>query len=185
MSIRKVLAVCTSVLIFFLASCTGGGEGVLRTGSPPSTAAGLRKSPYLIYNGKNTQMTVLWQTKVPGKSTLSWGTNTSYSTGAKGVSQLDSEGLFRHTITGLTPGQKYYYRFELSDRTATGSFVAAPAENGPTTLFLYGDTRTNPADHDRVAAGMVSSYLANPADAGNRATRWGLGSPRRDIAGLG
>ncbi len=163
MNIRKVLAVCTTVLIFFLASCAGGGGGSLGKGSPASTAAGLRKSPYLIYNGNNTQMTVLWQTKVPGTSTLSWGIDASYSNGTKNVSELGSEDLSRHTLTRLTPGEKYYYRVELSDRTVTGSFVAAPADNGPAALFLYGDTRTDPSEHDRVAAAMISSYSANPA----------------------
>ena len=54
------------------------------------------------------------------------------------MNERDSGYLFRPILTGLTPGLKYYYRVELSDRTATGSFVAAPAENGPAALFLYG-----------------------------------------------
>jgi hypothetical protein len=138
----------------------GGGA---QTGSTPSTAAGFRKSPYLIYKGDNTQMTVLWQSTVTGTSKISWGFDTSCSSGTESVSEMNSDHLFRHVLTGLKPGQKYYYRVTLSDRTATGSFVAAPPENGPTTLFLYGDSRTRSATHDRVAAEMVSSYLANPA----------------------
>jgi hypothetical protein len=108
-------------------------------------------------------MAVLWQTTVTGTSTISWGIDTSYSSGVQSVNELGSDHLFRHLLTGLTPGQKYYYRVELSDRTATGSFVAAPAENGAAALFLYGDTRTGPSEHDRVAAAMISSYSANPS----------------------
>lgn len=108
-------------------------------------------------------MTVLWQTTVGGTSNFSWSIDTSYSSGTESVTDLNSDHLFRHTLIGLTPGRKYYYRIELSDSTATGSFVAAPGENGPTTLFLLGDTRTDPAEHDRVAAEMVFSYLTNPA----------------------
>ncbi len=187
MNIRKLLAICATILLIYLPSCGGGsqtggtlptaGGGDSQTGSPPPTvgggdsqtgtpsptAAGFRKSPYLSYYDNNTQMTVLWQTRIAGTSTISWGIDTSYSSGIESVSELDSDHLFRHILTGLTPGQKYYYRVELSDRTAAGSFVAAPAENGAAALFLYGDTRTDPSQHDRIAASMVASYLANPS----------------------
>ncbi len=159
MNNRKFLAVCLAIFSIFLASCGSDSQ----TGNTPPTAAGFRKSPHLIYNGNNTQMTVLWQTTVNGTSKISWGPDTSFSSGTESVSEMSSDHLFRHILTGLNPGQRYYYRVELSDRTATGSFVAAPAENDRTTLFLYGDTRTDPAAHDRVAAEMVSTYLANPA----------------------
>ena len=44
--------------------------------------ATMRKGPYLIYPGNNTQMTVLWQTDVTVGSSIAWGTDTSYSTGS-------------------------------------------------------------------------------------------------------
>jgi len=159
MNFRKLPAILTTVLLIYLASCGGG----LQRASTPPTAAGFKKSPYLIYNDNNAQMIVLWQTTATGPSTISWGIDTSYSSGIESVSELGSDHLFRHILTGLTPGQKYYYRVGLSDRTATGSFVAAPTENGPAALFLYGDTRTDPSEHDRVSAAMISSYSANPA----------------------
>jgi predicted phosphodiesterase len=159
MNTRKLIAVCTTVLLICLASFGGGSP----TGSTPLQADEFRKSPYLIYNGNNTQMVVLWQTTVTETATISWGIDTSYRSGTESVNERSSDHIYRHILTGLTPGQKYYYRVELSNRNAAGSFVAAPVENGPATLFLYGDTRTNPVEHDRLAAEMISSYSANPA----------------------
>ncbi len=161
MNSTKYVAVCTAILFIFLVSCGGGGGS--QTVNAPPTAAGFIKSPYLIYSGNNTQMTVLWQTAVAGTSRISWGIDTSYGSGTESVNEMSSDHLFRRVLTGLTPGQRYYYRVELSDRTASGLFVASPAADAATTLFLYGDTRSDPAEHDRVAAEMVSSYLANPA----------------------
>jgi hypothetical protein len=156
---RRFLSICTTVIVLSIASC---GVGSPPDDNPP-TAAGFRKSPYLIFNGDNTQMTVLWQTTAGGTSKISWGLDTSFSSGTKSVSETSSGHIFRHTLTGLTPGQKYHYRVVLADETATGLFAAAPAENGPAALFLYGDSRTNTAVHDQVAAEMISSYSADPA----------------------
>jgi hypothetical protein len=159
MNKRRFLSICTTIIVIFLASCSSGSQ----PDNNPPTAAGFRKSPYLIFNGNNTQMTVLWQTTVGGTSEISWGLDTSFNGGTQSVSEIGPDHIFRHLLTGLTPGQKYHYRVVLSDTTATGLFVAAPAENDPTALFLYGDSRSNTAEHARVAAEMVSYYSVNPA----------------------
>jgi hypothetical protein len=152
-----------AVLLSALAACGPGGPGNGSDGGPPPTASEFRKAPYLIFRGNNTQMTVLWQTISAGTSRISWGTDTSYGSGSESVDERSADHLFRYDLPGLTPGRKYFYRVELADGTATGSFTAAPADGSPVSLFMYGDSRSNPAVHDMVAARMVAAYDADPA----------------------
>lgn len=106
---------------------------VLSAGCPLSAA--IRKGPYLIYPGDNTQMTVLWQLHSTMTCTLEWGLDTSYSAGSI---SLGGYGIDRrHTITALTPGTKYYYRLTAGTEQATGSFRSAPAGKTPGTSSLW------------------------------------------------
>jgi len=130
-----------------------------------STSACLKKGPYLLYPDDNTKMDVLWQLTDTGSCLIEWGLDTSYS----GESAITPEyGKHKHTITGLSPGTKYYYRVSSNatdqDYQHTGSFVAAPSAQAEHVKFLvYGDTRSYPDDHDTVAAGMISTYTVDPS----------------------
>lgn len=126
-----------------------------------STSACLIKGPYLIYPGDNTEMDVHWQLTDVDTSKIEWGLDTTYSGESITTSEYGSYHQHKHTITGLTPGTKYYYRVssnaEDQDHQRTGSFVTAPEEQAEQVKFLvYGDTRSFPEDHDTVAAGMLS-----------------------------
>ncbi|MCK5055324.1 MAG: metallophosphoesterase [Candidatus Aminicenantes bacterium] len=132
--------------------------------SAASLQASIEKGPYLIYPGDNTQMTVLWQVSGSETGTLEWGTNTTYSTGSVQTGEYGSDHQHKYTITGLTPGTKYYYRAYISGAWHTGSFLAAPAGTAQNLKFIaYGDTRSYPADHNTVCAQMVNTYTADPA----------------------
>ena len=123
----------------------------------------VKKGPYLIYPGDNTQMMVLWQLDTTQDCTLEWGTDTNYGNSATS-SEYSSDHQHRYTITSLTPGAKYYYRVEMYGSYLTGSFLAAPAADAQNVKFLaYGDTRTNPDIHDAVNAQMIATYTADPA----------------------
>ncbi len=159
---KKLIALVTVVLLAGVVACgPGGGSG--SNGGPPPTASEFRKAPYLIFRGDNTRMTVLWQTVSTGTSRISWGTDTSYGSGSESVGEQSAGHLFRYDVPGLTPGHKYFYKVELADGFATGSFTAAPPDTGAAALFMYGDSRSNPAVHDMVAARMVAAYGADPA----------------------
>jgi hypothetical protein len=120
----------------------------------PADAAVL-KGPYLIYDGlDNTQMTVLWQLDGNQQCTIRWGPTQSY--GSSDVTSAYGDNQYSYTISGLTPGAKYYYQV---DSVGSGSFYAAPANNATSVKFLaYGDTRTYPADQDAVCAEMINTY---------------------------
>ncbi|UCC22839.1 MAG: metallophosphoesterase family protein [Planctomycetota bacterium] len=126
-------------------------------------AAEMRKGPYLIYPGDNTAMTVLWQLYSSQTCTLEWGSDTSYELGDVNSSEYGDDHQHKFTISGLTPGEKYYYRVLVEGEEHSGSFVAAPAEDATSVKFLaYGDTRTYPEDHNKVAAEMVATFLDDP-----------------------
>lgn len=118
-----------------------------------------RKAPYLIYSGINTEMQVLWQLNSTDTCTIEWGTDTLYTTGSAQTYEYGSSHQHTHTIANLTPGSKYYYRVTVDDEIHTGSFRSAPDTDVSSIKFMaYGDTRTYPADHNQVAAGMLAAY---------------------------
>lgn len=160
MRLRKELAILAAILLVVGLAACGTGPG---SSGPPPTASEFQKAPYLIFRGDDARMTVLWQTKSSGTARISWGTDTSYGSGNESVGESSADHLFRYDIAGLTPGRRYDYRVELTDGTATGSFVAAPADDGPAALFMYGDSRSDPVVHDAVAARMIATYAADPS----------------------
>ena len=56
-------------------------------------------------------------------------------------------------VVGITAGENQYL----------GSFLTAPTEDATCVKFMaYGDTRSNPGDHDRVCSAMISTYTQDP-----------------------
>ena len=125
--------------------------------------AGILKRPYLIYEGTNTTMTVLWQddTSEP-TNVLSWGGNTSYSLGSVTVPEYGPGNQHKYEITGLQPSTRYYY--EVADAASgvvygTGSFITAPDDNATSIRFLgMGDSRSQPFALDNVMQAMRTFY---------------------------
>ncbi|MFH1681986.1 MAG: metallophosphoesterase [Candidatus Eisenbacteria bacterium] len=122
----------------------------------------VRKAPYLIYNGSNSGMQVLWQLIWTETCTIEWGEDESYSMGVAETHECGSAHQHSYTITGLTPGTVYLYRVVAGQDTCAGSFRAAPESDAEAVrFFVYGDTRTYPEDHDSVAAAMVDAYAVD------------------------
>jgi hypothetical protein len=145
-----------------------GGSGTIIGDDWNFTSRGsavMRKGPYLLYRGNNTQMFVLWQ--MDGTDTgcsVAWGTDTTYATGSVAATEYGTDHQYRGILSGLTPGTKYYYRLTTGVGQYTGSFLAAPpADAVNLKFFMYGDTRTNIGWHDSVCARMIATYTADPA----------------------
>lgn len=115
--------------------------------------AAVEKAPYLLFEGKNTQMTVMWQLTNSSSCSIKWGKTTSYEMGTASTSEYGSDHQHRHTITGLTPNTRYHYSV---DGVGSGSFRTAPEASAKRTRFIaYGDTRTYPRDHNSVAGQII------------------------------
>jgi len=128
-----------------------------------ASTATLKKGPYLIYPGLNTQMQVLWQLDYSDTCSIEWGLDTSYSDGSAGVPEY-GDHQYKHTITGLTPGAFYYYKITVGSGFAAGSFTAAPANSATSVKFvMFGDTRTNPGSMAQVTGAVNNLIASDPA----------------------
>jgi len=133
----------------------------------------MRKGPYLILNGSPGSMTVQWQVSSTSeaKATLFWGPKyyddpNSYPYQAEVIS--DTKRFFSKQISDLPPGVRTYYVVSIIDTDTGkrwnyhGSFMT-PLSDSATTLsfYAYGDTRSYPADHNRVLHYMLADSRAN------------------------
>ncbi len=126
-----------------------------------SASAGIRKGPYPIFEGSNTAMTVLWQTDAGETNVIRWGADTNYSMGQASVETYGTDYQHKQVISGLEPGTVYYYEVV---GYGAGSFRTAPSASATAVkLIAYGDTRTYPADHNKVAGRIRAAYADDPA----------------------
>lgn len=126
-----------------------------------SSFSAVEKGPYLLFEGSNTKMTVMWQLDVTQNCTVKWGKTSSYELGSSSTSEYGSDHQHRYTITNLDPGTQYHYEVT---GVGNGIFTTSPSDNANSVkLFAYGDTRTYPSDHNDVAREIVKQYTADPA----------------------
>jgi len=122
----------------------------------------IRKPPYLLYNGNETEMELHWQVTTTAPSFLSWGIDTTYSFGQIETSEFGSDHQHKYIFTKLEQNKKYHYQVAINDESYKGSFYSAPDQNTKDINFLvFGDTRSFPKDHDKVAKAMIEAYTVN------------------------
>jgi hypothetical protein len=132
-------------------------------------ASSLRKAPYLIYPGINSEYTILWQLKETQTSLLKWGSDTTYSMGSINSEEYGDDHQHKYTFTGLTPGNKYYYSVTIDNEEYKGDFYTAPPNDSQSLKFIaYGDTRGGtdsevpPESHERVASEILNVFDSDP-----------------------
>ena len=122
----------------------------------------LRKGPYLVYQGKNTEMKVLWQLYRKSECQLKWGIDPSHLSQRAKTTEYGNDHQHAYTLKNLKPGKKYDYKVIVNGKSHYGSFYAAPDESAKKLKFMaYGDSRSDPEIHNRVAGGIVSTYTVN------------------------
>jgi hypothetical protein len=131
-------------------------------------SASVLKQPYLIYEGDNTQMTVLWQLSDSAPCLLEWGEDASYAMGwaetAETDGDMEAQHLHAYTMTDLRPGTTTYYRVTAGEQEFVGSFVTAPPDEVTALKFVvYGDTRSGTETHDTIAGSIISEYTDDSA----------------------
>ncbi|NOZ94081.1 MAG: metallophosphoesterase family protein [Acidobacteria bacterium] len=146
---------CRVGLVLFAIFAASIAMAILLPGKGSETSR--RKGPYLILNGDNTSMTVLWQLDGTATCTLEWGRDTSYGMGHVETTEHGSDHQHAHVIDGLVPGALYDYRVWMGGHPYTGSFRTPPNRAADHVKFMaYGDTRSYPWVHDQVASAMLA-----------------------------
>ncbi len=143
-----VLGMLTAVVLFALSPFASAG------GPAPLT---ILKGPW-VQNVTTTAITVMWQTNLAGDSRVDYGPTASYG---QHVSHATAMTLHEVRLTGLTLDARYHYHVTSAAATSVSSadhtFQTAVASGTPFRFAVYGDSRTNPADH----AAVVKSILAS------------------------
>lgn len=154
----------SSLFIAFIILCIYPAAVADPSTDPSALNSQFRKGPYLIYNGNNFQMNVLWQLNETTDTSISWGPDTSYSLGSAKTKEYTQDHLHAYTIKKLKPGSKYYYKVIAGSNENIGSFFTAPKKEAKKIkFFIYGDTRSFPYIHNEIAGSIISSYTADPA----------------------
>ena len=140
-----------------------GQDHSVKTNSVATASQVVRKAPYLIFNGNSDEMVVLWQLTTTTTCTIEWGTDTNYSTGSATTSEYGSDHQHKYVIDNLAPHTKYYYKVTVGSENYYGSFYSAPQASATQMKFIaYGDTRSHPEDHDKVAQGILGEVDRDP-----------------------
>ncbi len=122
-----------------------------------------RKAPYLLYPGINTGMLILWQLNNTAYCQLEWGTDTTYTLGNISVNEYGTDHQYKTELTDLFSGTKYYYRVTCNGSSKTGSFFTGISNDTTSfSFYVYGDTRSNPQNHDLVAERIMASVNNTP-----------------------
>lgn len=127
----------------------------------------LPKGPDVIYEGDNTSMKIFWQGDPEKRYQIQLGMDGEFDQPTVDVAvDIEKAGLYSYTFTDLIAGQRYEYRLSADNMAAEGSFFAGLADKATDLKFIvYGDTRSNPDQHDRVAAAISQQFLQ---DTGNQ-----------------
>jgi hypothetical protein len=151
------------VLTAFFTGCFNQLIPFAQTAQKAEQNSKCRKGPYLVYEGNNTKMKVLWQLDNSMESTIRWGVDTSYSSGSFKTTEYGNDHQHSYTIKKLIPGTKYYYNVIVKGTDHTGSFYAAPRKNSKALKFIvYGDSRSHPDIHNKIVGSIISTYTTEP-----------------------
>ena len=120
--------------------------------------AGIVKGPYL-QDARTNRITIACETDASQSCSVKWGTGLS-NTANLSASGNHHEGV----IEGLSPSTCYPYQLTCgADTSPQATFCTAPMAGEPFSFVLFGDTRSNHTDHqrvvDRIATEGVDFYI--------------------------
>ena len=143
---------------------TAAPSATLVPSASPVPLVALRKGPDVILTGDNTTMKVGWQLASKSTATLQWGADTHYTLGSVNTTEYNTDHQHAYTLTGLTPGAKYFYRVVVPTGYSAGTFYAAPPPSAASLkFFAYGDTRDGASIQDQIDGQINATYAADPA----------------------
>jgi acid phosphatase type 7 len=135
------------------------------------------RGPYLL-EVSTTSIKVVWESPAPSTGVVRFGAG-SVNEGSRA-----SGAAARHqrvVLDGLLPNTSYVMRVEIEGHGSfDGSFRTAPSGAEPFAFVVYGDNRSNPAQHQAVVDAILAeptpvSFLVNTGDLvgnGQRESDW-------------
>jgi hypothetical protein len=155
-----------SFFLFLFVSAVSFSQTTLSSNKAKSAiqVSEFEKNPYLLYTGKNTEMLILWQTVSTKSCRVDWGTDENYTGGTQLTTEYGTDHQHKLTLTGLTPGTKYFYKVTANNgESKRGDFITGVADSETAVSFYtYGDTRTYPVNHDAVAKKILDEIALDP-----------------------
>lgn len=127
---------------------------LLLSAPAPQAEAAFLNGPWILEPSLNS-VRLMWETDAASTATVDYGTTTAYGMTVQAGSNSTLKNV---VISGLSANTRYYYAIQdASGEVKTGSFMtSAPA--GTDVIFAsYGDNRSNPTDHARVA-NLIKTY---------------------------
>ncbi|MBN1341913.1 MAG: HEAT repeat domain-containing protein [Phycisphaerae bacterium] len=148
----------------------------LTTGLADALAVTLVKGPYL-QNLTTDSVTVMWETDQPVAGRVEYGLGAKLD---RKTPSLGDREIQEVRLTGLQPETAYQYRITVGDATAGPfAFRTAVKPTSPYRFAVYGDNRSHPDVHAKVAAAMAKhrpAFVINTGDLvsdGNKDGVWG------------
>ncbi len=151
---RPVSALLLSASLLLLAFAPVSADGKKKSTRQAPEDRSTNASGFLVYPYLQlptpTGMTVMWETRSEGLSRVEFGT-----TRKLGLRAENSKRTYLHEVRldGLKPGTTYYYRVHSGDLVSEiYSFrTAPPVGTKRFRIAVYGDSRSNPKVHGRIA----------------------------------
>ncbi|OYT11454.1 MAG: hypothetical protein B6I18_04060 [Bacteroidetes bacterium 4572_112] len=120
-----------------------------------------KKAPYLLFNKDNSSMRVIWQANNNSVSIISLYDNKDEVLSTDTVANTTSDFVYIYDFKNLDSQKEYKYKVKINDESKIGSFYSRPTKSIKSFSFIaYGDTRTNPQDHDKVCKQMLQQIDA-------------------------
>jgi len=146
-------------LVFFVVFLIVGETNLLAQ----NNANVFQKEPYLMFNKSESSMRVLWQLEKFDNAKVylmqsQLGINDSFF-----VKEINNEHQFVFDFSNLKPNTKYFYSIKSHNSIKGGSFYSRTDSNmSDFTFYVYGDTRTFPENHNKVANQLMLNIASNP-----------------------
>jgi len=145
----------------------------------------ISKGPYLQAPGSNT-MTIMWESPVNLPAKVYYGTDSFQELTLKGGKRCQSSlgtllsstnyYIYQATLKGLQPNTTYSYYVQIDDaKSGVKRFHTFPAKTDKVGFIVYGDTRSNPDIHKKIANHFKSfspEFILHTGDLVSKGSRY-------------
>ncbi len=119
------------------------------------------KGPYLMFGTNAGDMRVMWQTRNATTSIIKRSEGSCNFDTEETINEINDEHIFIHDFKDLPIGGRTHYEVDAGIDFRKGGFYTRPSDTlSKLSFYAYGDTRTNPQDHDAVSAQILKQMTS-------------------------